>query len=90
MVCLVADLGCAGCWLWEAEVCLCEFAARRRPFEVLGICAGSRRERKALEFLVGNRISQAVAVLSRILLLLLAFGLWCLALCIGLRGKVEY
>ena len=89
-VCLVADLGCAGCWLWEVEVCLYEFAARRRPFEVLGICAGSWRERKALEFLVGNRISQAAVVLSRILLLLLAFGLWCLALCIGFRGKVEY
>ena len=90
VVCLVADLGCAGCWLWEVEVCLCDSAAHRQPFEVLGICAGSQRERRALGFLAGNRISQAAAVLSRILLLLLAFGLWRLALCIGFRGKVEY
>lgn len=89
-VCLVADLGCVGCWLWEAGVCLCEFAARRRPFEVLGICAGSQRERKALGFLAGSRISRAAAVSSRILLLLLAVGLWCPVLCIGFRGKVEY
>ena len=89
VVYLVADLGYAGCWLWEVEVCLCEFAARRRPFEVLGICAGSQREREALKFLAGNRISRAAAVLSRILLLLLAVGLWCPALCIGFRGNVE-